>query len=182
MHTKLGLASALIAIATSLVGCGAESPTSSTETPTASAKTLSDGLTVLETTNDTALNLAFKESGVVIYIQALRGKLAPETYQTADGAPVYEVDARFVADNGRTFYARRGGDDWVDPTWAKDFDKQADLPATRLSSEQLFKMAARATQMMDVQLPKQLDTEKLAAHLPELVAVRAFGTEAMPTF
>ena len=160
-------------------GCAAE-PTSS-ETPSTAAE-LPQGLTVLPTTTENTVSLAFKKGDHAIFIQAVRGKPTAPSYQMTEGAPKFEIDARFVADNGRVFYSRQGGDGWIDPTWQDEFARQqAMLKPTRVSNEALFAMADEAVKQFDAVLPAQLGA-RVKDLAPELTAIREFGEGAVVRF
>jgi hypothetical protein len=180
MSNKLwSLASvAAMAMVPAMVGCAAETTTP----PVPSTDKVADGLTVLSTTDDTHLNLAFRKEGITIFLQANRGHIAPEPYQVKDAPTVYEVDARFVADNGRTFFLQRGGDEWVDPTWGEEFARDQATPMASISNEKLFAMAQEASELLDVKLPVQLGAEKLTLHTQTLGAIRSYGKVAVAEF
>lgn len=160
-----------------VIGCGA--PTEETG-PSTEVAELAEGLTVLEAVPDFSISAAYKKGDVVIYLQALRGKPTPDLYQQNPDSPKYEVDARFVADNGRVFYSQLGGDAWVDPSWAEDLERQNHLPPTSVSNELLFDMAGEAAELLDVEVAAQLD---FAASLePELKSLRKFAKKAPEIF
>lgn len=161
-------------------GCAAD-PTSTSETP-ASASELPQGLTVLPSLREDTISLAYKKGDHAIFIQAVRGKPTPPPYQITEGAPKFEIDARFVADNGRVFYSRQGGDGWIDPNWQDDFARQQTmLKTTRVSNEALFAMAEEAVLEFDKVLPAQLGP-RVAQLAPELTAIREFGLGAKVRF
>lgn len=169
---------AMMAAVPAMVGCAAETGTS----PVPSTESVPEGLTVLPSTDDTHLNIAYRQQNTTIFLQANRGHLAPAPYQPKEGAPVYEVDARFVADNGRTFYLRRGGDEFVDPTWAEDFARDQATPMPSISNEKLFAMAQEAAELLDAKVAEQLEAPKVALHAQELDALRSFGKTAVTQF
>ena len=102
---------------------------------------LQQGVTVLEATAS-RVSAAYRSGDIVIYLQTVQGKATP--YQGDAKSPKFEIDARLVADNGRIFYARRGGDAFIDPTWVDDLEAQNALPASRESNRILFDMADEA--------------------------------------
>jgi hypothetical protein len=167
----------MMAAIPAMVGCAAQAET----TPVPSTETVPEGLTVLSTTDDTHLNIAYRQNNITIYLQANRGHLRPAMYQQKDAEPVYEVDARYVADNGRTFYLQRGGDDFVDPTWAEDFARDQAKPMPSISNEKLFVMAQEAAELLDSKVAPQLGS-KLAMHAQQLDALRTFGKTAVAQF
>lgn len=143
--------------------------------------TIAEGLTVLPTTDDTHLNIAYRRDNITIFLQANLGHVAPAPYQPAEGPVRHEVDARFVADNGRTFYLQRGGDEWVDPTWGEDFARDQATPMPSISNEKLFVMAEEAANLLDTKAVAQLGT-KVALHAQQLDALRTFGKVAVSQF
>ncbi len=133
---------------------------------------LAQGATILETT-EMSLAAAFRKNDVVIYMEALRGAPTPDQFQGDGVSPQFEMDVRFIADNGRVFYSRRGGDAFIDPTWADDLQVQAELPASRESNRLMFEMADEAAAALaDMQL----------ASTPELDTIVAIGRQAPSTF
>lgn len=159
-------------------GCMTPSEESDRSTDIAS---LPQGMTVLEAVPDTSLSVAYKKNDIVIYFQAMRGNPTPEEYQKDPNQPKFEVDARFVADNGRVFYTQMGGDGWVDPSWADDLERQNDLPPTAVSNELLFDMAAEAAEMLDVEVEVQAG-DSARSLVPELNALSTFGRMAPAVF
>ena len=47
----------------------------------------------------------------------------------APDEPANEIDMRFVDENGKTFFVQRGGDQFVDPSWATDVNASLANPA-----------------------------------------------------
>ena len=141
--------------------------TSSTPEP----KDLPQGLSVLDAT-DTSLTAAYRKGDVAIFVETHRGKPRPATYQTDPNRTQYEVDLRVSADDGRTFYVLRGGDRFVDPTWATQLAAQMQTPGSRVSNAALFDMAHQA----GIELAAQRD--ELDALVPQVDTVIAFGKHA----
>jgi hypothetical protein len=134
---------------------------------------LAQGLTVLEA-REGVLSAAYREGDLVIYLQALRGRETPEAYHRDPSAPRYEIDVRFTDDQGRAFYVRRGGDEWVDPTWVDSLEALEDIPPTTRSNVALWDAAAEAV----AALGQALDADEAAALAPEIDALRDFGERA----
>jgi hypothetical protein len=152
------------------VGCQ-ESRTEPTE--------LAQGATILETT-DSTLAAAFRKDNVVIYLEAKRGGSTAPQFQGDPNSPQFEIDVRLIADNGRVFYTRRGGDAFVDPTWGAELDEQTELPLSRESNRVLFEMADEAaTALAD---DTTLLGERAAVLAPELDAIVEIGRQAPGTF
>jgi hypothetical protein len=166
-----------------VVGCASADASKAPEQTGAQTEVaLVEGLNILPTTTDIAFNAAYKRDKTVIYMQALRGKETPAEYQKDPASPKFEIDARFVADNGRTFYSRKGGDEWIDPTWAQDFEKQTSLAPTRISNEALFNLAAEATADLEVKVAQKMGSDRAATFVPVLKAIREFGERAPMQF
>ncbi|MBA3459868.1 MAG: hypothetical protein H0T46_07895 [Deltaproteobacteria bacterium] len=142
---------------------------------------LPQGVTVLEA-SDTLLSAAYRQADVVVYMQSTRGKLAPASYQLDPANPVYEVDARFIADDGRIFYTRRGGDHFNDPTWEKELVAQAELQPTRTSNRLLFDMADEATALLFEETGKQHGNDRAVAVEPQITALVAIGRQGPGLF
>ncbi|GEM_PF-4474008 len=140
---------------------------------------LAQGATILET-SDTALSAAFRKEDVVIYMQAVRGGPTAANFQGVPNAPQFEIDVRFIADNGRIFYSRRGGDAFVDPTWADDLEAQGDLPPSRESNRILFDMADEAAGVLAEDTT--LLGERANVLAPELDAIVSIGRQAPGTY
>ncbi|MFW5741565.1 MAG: hypothetical protein ACOC1F_14520, partial [Myxococcota bacterium] len=162
---------ALLSILLAVTGCSA---TSEDTTGMPAPETVAEGLTILDSGSDTRFEAVYKKDDVAIYLQAVRGQPTPDIYQEDPASPKYEVDARFVSDDGRVFYTQRGGDHWIDPTWAEDLEHQTELPATRESNAALFEMAAEAAEALALEFPSVLPAEE-AAVLPELHALKQIG-------
>lgn len=104
-----------------LMACS-QGGTPSTQTRPAAAD-LKDGITVLHS-GPSGMDAAFKANGRVVYFQTRVGTLKPEVYRNEfPDEPMYEMDARFVDQEGRTFKLQIGGDRLIDPTWADDIAK-----------------------------------------------------------
>lgn len=141
---------------------------------------LAQGATLLDA-SDTSLSAAFRKDDVVIYMEAVRGRPTAEMFQGDPNSPQFEIDVRFIADNGRIFYSRRGGDNFVDPSWADDLEAQGELPMSRESNGMLFDMADEAAMILsdDSTLILGARAEVLA---PELDAIVSIGRQAPGTF
>ncbi|MGE0400607.1 MAG: hypothetical protein AB7T06_28110 [Kofleriaceae bacterium] len=141
---------------------------------------LAQGTTILES-SDTSLAAAFRKDDVVIYMEALRGGPTAPMFQGDPLSPQFEIDIRFVADNGRIFYTRRGGDGFIDSTWADDLEAQNALPLSRESNRLLFDMANEAADEL-AEGSTRLLGERAKVLAPELDAIVAIGRQAPGTF
>ncbi len=146
-----------------------------------SPRELSQGVTVLEA-GEASLSLAYKAGDVAIYLDARRGQLTAEPYQKDPDSPRYEIDARLLSDDGRIFWVLRGGDRFIDPTWADDLARQDDLPAPRVSNRVLFDMAADAVSSLDVEVAAQIGSDRAVALSHELRALYQIGSLAPSTY
>ena len=165
------LATSLTALSMLLaMGCTEQQPAANTEA-------LPQGLSVLQA-DDTHLSMAYKQGDTVIYLEALRGQRTADMYQQDPQAPRYEVDARFVSDDGNIFYSQRGGDNWLEPKWAEQLERRNALAPTRESNERLFQLATAAAQAMDAQLRAELGAERAALLEPLARPLRGFGLTA----
>ena len=134
---------------TSLVGCS-NGPTSGSTRPSASE--LKEGLTLLDAKDAKwGLNAAYVKDGRVVYIESRVGGLKPEVYRNdSPEEPQNEMDLRFVDKDNHTFFAQRGGDSWVDPTWGPEISKALTaIPETEADWAVAHEAAAA--------LPKALD-------------------------
>jgi hypothetical protein len=102
-------------------------------------------------------------------------------FQGDPNSPQFEIDVRFVADNGRIFYSRRGGDAFIDPTWAEDLEAQAELPPSRESNRILFDMADEAAAILGDERTRVLG-DRAATLAPELDAIVGIGRQAPGTY
>ena len=102
----------VIVLGTVAVGCGgAPSPTS----------TQQGGLTILHSDPAVGVSASFSENGRVVFLETRVGAPKGILYQKSfPNEPLFEMDSRVVDQEGRTFQLNRGGDRFVDPTWAPD--------------------------------------------------------------
>jgi hypothetical protein len=134
-----------------LIGCGEDS------IPRPAPAELAEGLTVLDAADESwGFDAAFKKDGHVVYFESRVGALKPELYREVwPDDPPYEMDARFVDENGETFAIRRGGDAFVDPTWVPEL-KQATARRTRHPDPELraisFQLAEEMSRVMHTDL------------------------------
>ena len=159
----------VLIVALFAIGCSSQSTSNPAE--------IGDGLTVLAA-SENSLSLAYKNFDTVIFIEALRGTKSPDMYQKDPDAPKWEVDARFMAQNGRLFYTARGGDKWIDSSWLKDLQRQEDKYTSRDSNEALFIMASEMTKVLDAEVKAQVGAELAAKMEPLLTPIRNFGATA----
>jgi hypothetical protein len=131
---------------TTLVGCS-DAPAASSRP---SAAQLKEGLNILQASDPSfGLSAAYLQKGRVVYLETRVGALMPEVYRNdAPTAPKNEMDLRVVDQDNHTVYAMRGGDSFVDPTWATDYTASRHLPpsayANRATDWTLAKTAAGA--------------------------------------
>jgi hypothetical protein len=93
------------------------------------------------------INAAYKKLDRVVYLETRVGPIMPEIYrQDMPDGPQNEMDMRFVDQDGHTFYAMRGGDTFVDPTWAAEIDtsRHSKFDASKRALD--FGMAREAAQ------------------------------------
>ncbi len=138
---------------------------------------LEDGLTVYSI-SETGISLAYKKGDLVIKMDALRGARTPEMYQQDPDAPKWEVDAKMTDGEGRVFYTARGGDNWVDPTWATELELQPELFEDRMPNEALYLLAAEAAAVLDVQVAAKAGDALAMKVAPLLRPLRNFGASA----
>ena len=141
---------------------------------------LAQGLTVLDA-EDTSLAAAYRHGDAVIFLEVARGHATPDVYQQHPGSPLFEVDARFVSDDGQVFYSQRGGDTWIDSAWGEDLEQQNQL-APAGPNEELFDMAAAAVAVLDIEVANQLGSDHATGLATELDAIRAIGAAAPATY
>ncbi|PKN47179.1 MAG: hypothetical protein CVU59_03725, partial [Deltaproteobacteria bacterium HGW-Deltaproteobacteria-17] len=139
---------------------------------------LAQGLTVLDLQPDFSFTVRFVQGQDVIFMQAIRGRETPAEYQNDPSVPKYEIDARITDKEGRMMYVRRGGDDFVDPTWEDDLVFSESLPPAAVSNRKLFEMVTAATKVLDAELARTAGVEAMASVLPEIGALRDFGRSA----
>lgn len=111
-------------------------------------------------------------------MQAIRGRETPAEYRNDPSVPKYEIDARITDKEGRLLYVRRGGDDFVDPTWEDDLTFSESLPPATSSNRKLFEMVTAASKVLDAELARTAGAEAMASVLPEIGALREFGRSA----
>jgi hypothetical protein len=136
-------------VVAAMVGCAGE-----ISRPPASQ--LQEGLNLLDTKDPNwGLNGAYVKGGRVIYMETRVGPPRPEIYrQDAPDDPANEMDMRFVDAKGRTFWAQRGGDTYVDPTWNDEIKHSIDPTLSKDERMQDWDMASEASQaMMKANLP-----------------------------
>lgn len=161
------LSSALI-----LSACGFEaSPRVSPEENPA----LQPGVTLLDVQPGRSFSARYVSGEDVLFIQAVRGKEAPEYYRQDPEFPRYEIDVRVMDRDGRILYLRRGGDAFADPTWQDDLLLQDLLPPPRTSNRHLFDMVSEAVDAVENEL---LHMGVNVTLLDEVAAVRSFARTA----
>ncbi len=143
---------------------------------------LHQGVQIIDLQPDFSFTASFARGDKVIFIQAIRGNAAPQQYRDDPSFPKYEVDARITDAEGRLLYIRRGGDDFVDPTWLDDQLEQDGLPVPAVSNRALFEMIPEALEAIETELANVHGAAAVASLMPELKAVNDFGRTAPATF
>ena len=137
----------LLATGLVMVGCSSG--------PRPTAADLPEGITILEAKDPMfGMSAAYKDQSRVIYIETRVGALKPEIYRNdSPNEPAYEMDMRFVDQDNHTFYAMRGGDRFVDPTWSSEIavsrHAKIDVAARQID----FKLAQLAAASLATKLP-----------------------------
>ncbi|MBU1240642.1 PPC domain-containing protein, partial [Myxococcota bacterium] len=174
----------LLAFAITLAACGeANVATDDAIDPVRDdSRDYPQGLTVLDFKADSSLRVAFAKDDRVIIMEALRGRSTPAEYKSDPSVPRFEVDARITDKQGRLLYLRRGGDDFVDPTWADDLLWQDNMLPPQEGNFQLFEMIAEASNLIERELANQGGADSVASVLPEIKALKNFGVKAPEAF
>lgn len=167
--------SALLASALAFGGCVSSDP------GTPASGELAEGLTILRA-EPGALTVAFRRDEQVVFAEALRGAATPEPYQSDELSPRFQMDARFTAGDGYTFFTHQGDDVWLDPTWADDRDRQSALPPVDGSNEWMFELATELADALPAALEEHLGPDGAAALAPELRVVLETGRNAHRTY
>ena len=146
------------------------------------AVSLPQGLSVLEQT-DNSISVAFREGDVVVYMQSIRSKLAPEYYLEALNMPLYEIDTRFMDANGFIFYVAQGGHAWADPSWGEDLERQMAMERPlRGSNEVLFRVATDAAKTMREDISLEIGDEAAFDLMDEVDAIVNTARSMHPQF
>ncbi|HEX9102693.1 MAG TPA: hypothetical protein VF997_10840 [Polyangia bacterium] len=91
------------------------------------------------------MSAAFVKNGRALFLDSRVGALKPEVYRLdAPNDPPNEMDYRFVDQEGRTFFANRGGDNWIDPTWDAEIRASQHAIVDLAQREIDFKVAREA--------------------------------------
>jgi hypothetical protein len=143
--------------ALSIVGCSG-APTESAASSRPGPAQLKEGLNILEASNPKwGFNAAYMKSGRVVYVESRMGSPKPEVYrQGAPDEPPNEMDYRFVDQAGHTFYVVRGGDLFVDPSWAAEVKGSWGLDKDAYAQRDGdFALAQEAAAELHLQLPTE---------------------------
>jgi hypothetical protein len=134
----LGVGGGLVVAA--MAGCAGE-----ISRPTAAQ--LQEGLNFLDVKDPTwGMSAAFRKGDRVVYMETRVGPQMPEIYRQDDpDGPQNETDVRFVDASGHTFYAMRGGDNFVDPTWGTDFEASKHAKVDAAGRDLDFRLAREAS-------------------------------------
>lgn len=148
-----------------LAGCAAEEDTP--RFPPLSQ--LSPGINVIEADPAQGVLGAYRSGDDVVYFETRVGFLKPAVMREEfPDEPAAEIDLRFVDQNGLTFIAQRGGDQFVDPSWNESIRATFNTPTEPADRERDFVLARAAAQAFpDVAAPV------LAAHTFHLSAQAA---------
>lgn len=149
--TWLGIMMSAILLAT---GCmtGPESPG---DMPPVSE--LQEGLTILKAEADWGINAAYVKEGRVVYFQTRVGPMKPEVYRLSwPEDPPYEMDMRFVDQEGNVFYTMRGGDFLIDPTWVPDLNRSFKAQVPQDVRNKDLDLMVEAAGVAAVEIPKLL--------------------------
>jgi hypothetical protein len=115
---KLMIAAGCVMVASAL-GCGGNS------TSRPAPESLSEGLTILNVSDDVGISGAFKKGPDVVYFETKRGAVRPDFHKaTSPELGDYEIDARYLDAEGNTIALQRGGDTFIDKGWSEDLAKQ----------------------------------------------------------
>ena len=164
----------------SLVACSA-GPTGENSLEPEVEVGLHQGVQIIDLQPGFSFTASFAKGTDVIYLQAIRGQLAPEEYRNTPGFPQYEIDARITDEEGRMLYVRQGGDAFVDPTWTDDLIWADSLPPRRTSNEALFAMIPEAVAAIEAEIANRHGASAAMGLATELEAIHDFGRTAMVT-
>jgi hypothetical protein len=120
---SLGVGVVLMVACGAAVGVGGCAADTGSGSPASSspADSLKVGLTILSSDPAIGVSAAYKANGRVVYLETRVGQLKEQPYRDAfPKDPMYEMDARVVDQEGRTFSLVIGGDHLIDPTWSLD--------------------------------------------------------------
>lgn len=85
---------------------------------------LAEGISIIEADPSFGVLGAYRAGDHAVYFETRLGYLKPAIYREEfPEEPANEIDMRFLDVNGAGFYFQRGGDSFVDPTWAETFDE-----------------------------------------------------------
>jgi hypothetical protein len=136
---------------------------------------LHQGLNIIDATDPSfGLDAAFVQGKQVVYIQTRVGAPKPDVYrQTWPNDPPNEIDMRVVDASGHTFYVQRGGDTYVDPTWADDIAESLGAKVDFARRDADFKLAKVAATALVAGAP--------AAFHDNVFSVEHFAEQAAPS-
>jgi len=136
----------------SLVGCSDGSAPTSSHPP---ASQLKEGLTILDAKDAKwGFNAAYVQGGRVVYIESRMGAPKPEVYRNdAPDEPANEMDLRFVDHGDHTFWAQRGGDSFIDPSWNVQMSKELDPSITAAERDADYTVAQEGAKALVAALP-----------------------------
>ena len=103
------------------------------------------------------VDAAYVKDGHVVYLEQRLGAMKPQVYRdNAPEEPANEIDMRFVDETGKTFFVQRGGDQFVDPSWATDVTTSLANPAPDAQRVRDFVMAREAAGLFAHAAPPEL--------------------------
>ena len=165
------------------IGCASE------PNPRPPIDELNAGINMLDVSDPTwGATAAYVKGDHVVYMELRVGALKPEAYRAeAPDEPTNEMDFRFVDEMGGTFYVQRGGDEYIEPTWAAEINTSLANPRSAADRDRDFLIAREAAAAFSAVAPKgfeafRFSADKFAERLPpsqdpEMIA-RAANIEA----
>jgi hypothetical protein len=136
-----------------VLACGLVVGCTQSDRPPASE--LKQGVNLLDVRDPSfGMSAAYVKGTRAIYLETRIGALKPEVYRaSAPNDPAHETDMRLIDRDGLTFWVQRGGDEYVDPTWADDIAKSL-TRATQASDRALdFELAQEAATQIGKNIP-----------------------------
>ncbi|MEO7093075.1 MAG: hypothetical protein ABI175_07490, partial [Polyangiales bacterium] len=159
MRKSLNLiAAALVGLSAILGGAAVVGCTQSAGTTRPEVKDLKEGVNLVDTSDpSTGVAIAYRLGDKAIYFETAVGPAKPEVYRKmAPSEPQNEMDLRILDKDGNTFYAQRGGDKFIDPSWETDLTKSLKVKVDPKVREEDFRMARDASVAMKGMLPTGL--------------------------
>ncbi len=141
-------------------GCAEEEPTE-----------LEQGLNLLDVEEPSwGIAAAYVKGEQVVYLETRVGAPKPAVYrETWPDDPPNEMDMRFLDRDGKMFYAIRGGDTFIDPSWNQDLGASLSSATPVAERSQSFRLAREAAEAFLAEAPE--GTEDHAHHLANFAAM-----------